>query len=71
MLTIIAEAFLLSVLPGRVKTLPVWGMPALLVVTILPMVALTVSAEKLRWLRIEKFFILIFLFISAFVLLTA
>jgi hypothetical protein len=68
-LTVIAEVFLLSVLPGRVKTLPVWGMPALLVVTILPMVALTASAEKSRWMRIEKVFILLFLFISAFVLL--
>jgi hypothetical protein len=69
LLTIIAEVFLLSALPGRVNTLPVWGMPALLVVTILPMVALAVSAEKFRWLHIEKIVLLLFLLFSAGVLL--
>ena len=68
-LTILVEAFLLGALPGRVKTLPVWGMPALLVVTILPMAALTVSAEKSRWLRIERIFMLLFILISTCVLL--
>jgi hypothetical protein len=69
LLTIIVEAFLLGALPGRVKTLPVWGMPALLGVTILPMAALAVSAKKSRWLRIENIVLLIFLFFSACVLL--
>jgi len=68
-LTIIAEVFLLGALPGRVRTLPVWGMPALLVATILPMAALAVSTKKARWLRIERILMLLFFFISAFVLL--
>jgi hypothetical protein len=68
-LTIVVEVFLLGALPGRVKTLPVWGMPALMVVTIVPMAALAVSAEKARWLRIERIVMLLFLLISAFVLL--
>jgi hypothetical protein len=68
-LTIIVEVFLLSALPGRVKTLPVWGMPALLVLTLLPMAVLALSAEKSRWLRVEKIFLLAFFFISTFVLL--
>jgi len=68
-LTIIVEVVLLSNLPGRVKTFPAWCMPALLVVTILPMAALTVSAERSRWLRIERIFLLLFFFISGFVLL--
>jgi hypothetical protein len=44
-------------------------MPALSVATILPMSAVAVSAEKSRWLRVERIFLLLFLFISAFVLL--
>jgi hypothetical protein len=68
-LTIIVEVFLLGALPGRVRTLPVWGMPALLVVTLLPMAALTVSAEKSQWLRIERIFLLLFFFVSTLVLL--
>jgi hypothetical protein len=69
LLTIIVEVFLLGALPGRVKTLPVWGMPVLLVVTILPMAALSVSAKKSRWLRIENIVLLLFLLFSACVLL--
>jgi hypothetical protein len=68
-LTIVAEVFLLGALPGRVKTLPFWGMPALLVVTIVPMAALAVSVEKARWLRIERIVMVLFLLISALVLL--
>jgi hypothetical protein len=68
-LTVIVEVFLLGALPGRVKTFPAWGMPTLLVLTILPMAALTVSAEKSRWLRIERISLLLFFFISVFVLL--
>jgi hypothetical protein len=69
LLTIIVEVFLLGALPGRVKTLPTWGMPTLLVVTILPMAVVTVSAKKSRWLRIENIILLLFLFFSACVLL--
>jgi hypothetical protein len=69
MLTIVVEVFLLGALPGRVKTLPVWAIPALLIVTLLPMVALSLSANKSRWLPIERIFLQPFLLISAFVLL--
>jgi hypothetical protein len=69
LLTIVVEVFLLGVLPGRVKTLPVWGMPVVLVVTIVPMAALAVSANKSRWLRIENVVMLLFLLFSTGVLL--
>jgi hypothetical protein len=69
LLTIVVEVFLLSVLPGRVKMLPVWGMPVVLVVTIVPMAALAVAANKSRWLRIENVVLLLFLLFSTGVLL--
>jgi hypothetical protein len=68
-LTIIAEIFLLGLLPSRVKTFPAWVMRAVLITTILPMAALDVFAKKSRWLRIERIVLLPFFVISAFVLI--
>jgi hypothetical protein len=64
--TIAVILLLVSSLPGRIKVLPPWFPYLLALALILPMAALTVSAAKARWLRIESVVILLFITIVGF-----
>ena len=60
MLTSIAVLALVVLLPARIKAFPGW-VPYLVVITLnIPMVALTFSPDKRRWLRIERTVLLVF-----------
>jgi hypothetical protein len=66
MVTIAVVLLLVSSLPGRIKVLPPWFPCLLALALILPMAALTVSAAKARWLRIESVVTLLFMAIVGF-----
>jgi hypothetical protein len=57
---IVAVYFLQTVLPSRVKPFPRWVPFLLLIGLIVPMVALTLSSAKARWLRVESIVISLF-----------
>ena len=46
--------FGLTLLPGRVRAFPVWFVSVLAISLIVPLIALSLSAAKDRWLRVEK-----------------
>ena len=59
-LAIVAVLFLLAVLPGRVRLFPIW-LPYLVgIVVLAPMAAVTLTAAKARWLRVERTITLLF-----------
>jgi hypothetical protein len=68
-LAVVAVFVLLILLPARVRVFPIWVGCVLVSVLIAPMVALSVSTDKRRWLRIEGTATLVFIFITGFALL--
>src|SRR5215475_15125606 len=68
-LTVVAVLVLLILLPRRVRVFPIWVGFALVSALIVPMVALSLSTDKRRWLRIEGATTLLFILITGFALL--
>jgi len=68
-LAIVAVLVLLTLLPGRVRVFPIWVGCALVSALIAPMVALSLAADKKRWLHIESTATLVFIVITGFALL--
>lgn len=64
-LAIVVVIFLLVVLPGRFRLFPVWYLYVAGTTVLAPMVAVTLSAAKTRWLRIERMVTLVFVAIVA------
>jgi len=59
-LAILAVILLLALLPERVRLFPAWFPYVLGIALIVPMAAVGLSAEKARWLRVERTIILLF-----------
>ncbi|MCJ7545282.1 MAG: hypothetical protein MUP30_00435 [Deltaproteobacteria bacterium] len=59
-LTVLAVVCLLAVLPGRVRLLPIWLSYVVAIAVIAPMAAVTLTAAKARWLRVERSMTLLF-----------
>ena len=59
-LAILAVIFLLALLPERVRLFPAWFPYILGIALIVPMAAVGLSAEKARWLRVERTIMLLF-----------
>ena len=59
-LTVLAVLFLLAVLPGRIRLLPIWLFYVIAIEVIAPMAAVTLTAAKARWLRVERIVTLLF-----------
>ena len=57
---VLAVALLLTMMPDRVRVLPVWTPGVLGLVLIMPMAAVMLSREKERWLPIERTITLVF-----------
>ena len=68
-LTVVAVLVLLILLPGRVRVFPIWVGCVLVSALIVPMVALSLSTDKKRWLHIEGSTTLVFIWIAGFALL--
>ena len=68
-LAVIAVFVLLLLLPARVRVFPIWVGCALVSALIAPMVALSLAADKKRWLHIESTATLVFIVITGFALL--
>lgn len=68
-LTVVAVFVLLIFLPGRVRVFPLWVGCALVSALIAPMVALSLSTDKRRWLHIEGTATVVFILITGFALL--
>lgn len=68
-LAVVAVFVLLILLPARVRVFPIWVGCALVSVLIAPMVALSFSTDKRRWLHIEAAATLVFILITGFALL--
>jgi hypothetical protein len=60
-LTILVVLALLTGLPARVKVFPIWIWFFAVIAVIGPMVALTLSTAKARWLRVERIVLPLFL----------
>lgn len=60
---------LLTFLPARIRVFPIWVGCALVSALIAPMVALSLSTDKSRWLQIEGIATLVFIVIAGFGLL--
>jgi hypothetical protein len=53
-ITALAVLFLLTVLPWRIRVFPIW-VPYMAVITlIVPMAALNLTTDKVRWMRVER-----------------
>jgi len=63
-LTVLAVVCLLAVLPGRVRLLPIWLSYIVAVGVSVPMAAVTLTAAKERWLRIERVITLLFFVVA-------
>jgi len=63
-LTVLAAVFLLAVLPGRIRLLPIWLSYVVAIAVIAPMAAITLTAAKTQWLRIERMITLIFFVVA-------
>ena len=63
-LAILAVILLLMLLPERVKLFPVWFPWILGIALIVPMAAVGLTAEKARWLRVERIIILLFVVVA-------
>ena len=57
---VLAVALLLTMMPDRVRVLPVWTPGVLGIVLIMPMAAVMLSRDKERWLPIERTITLVF-----------
>jgi hypothetical protein len=68
-LAVVAVFVLLVLLPARVRVLPIWVGCALVSALIVPMVALSLSTDKSRWLHIEAATTLVFILITGYALL--
>jgi uncharacterized membrane protein len=68
-LVVVAVFVLLTLLPGRVRVLPFWVGCALVAALISPMVGLSLSTDKRRWLRIEGITTLVFILVTEVALL--
>lgn len=64
--TIVAVSALLTTLPERVRVFPPWVPYIFVVILIMPMTALTLTAAKGRWLRIESVVIGLFFLTAGF-----
>ncbi len=62
---------LLSLLPDRIKVVPIWAPWLLALALIIPMAVLAVTSAKSRWLHIETVVTAIYLFISGFGIVVA
>jgi len=60
-LAILAAILMVVLLPERVVLFPVWFPYVIGIALILPMVAVGLSAEKARWLRVERTITLLFI----------
>jgi hypothetical protein len=69
-LAIFALFLLLVLLPERTRLLPTWCPYVVTIVLIVPMAAVGLSAEKERWLRIERTIMLLFIVVATVVNLT-
>jgi hypothetical protein len=67
----VAVLALMTALPGRVRVFPGWVPFLLTSALIVPMVALTLTSAKARWLRIESIVISLFLAIVGVALATS
>ena len=63
-LTVLAVVFLLAVLPGRIRLLPIWLFYVIAIEVIAPMAAVTLTAAKARWLRVERVMTLFFFVVA-------
>jgi len=63
-LTVLAVLFLLAVLPGRIRLLPIWLFYVIAIEVIAPMAAVTLTAAKARWLRVERVMTLFFFVVA-------
>ena len=63
-LAVVAVALLLTMLPERVRVLPVWAPYVLGIALILPMAAVALTTVPGRWLRIERTVTLLFFVIA-------
>jgi hypothetical protein len=68
-LVVVAVFVLLTLLPGRVRVLPFWVGCALVAALIVPMLGLSLSTNKRRWLRIEGIATLVFILVTEVALL--
>lgn len=59
-LAILAVLLLLTVLPGRVRLLPVWVLYVVVTAVLLPMAGVALAAARARWLRVERAITLLF-----------
>jgi hypothetical protein len=59
-LAILAVLFLLAVLPGRVRLLPVWVPYVVVIAVLLPMAGVALASARARWLRVERAITLLF-----------
>ena len=67
-IAILAVLSLQALLPDRIRAFPSWVPFLLAIVLIVPMVALTLTSAKARWLRIESIVILFFFMIGGLAL---
>jgi hypothetical protein len=67
-LAVVAVFILLILLPSRVREFSVWAGCALVCALIVPMVALSLSTNKRRWLHIEGIATLVFILVTGFAL---
>lgn len=70
-LAIIVLLALLDLLPSRVRILPRWFPYLLVFALIAPMAAVSISAAKGRWLRIERIVVYLFVVSASFLNLSA
>jgi hypothetical protein len=68
-LAVVSVFALLTLLPARVRVFPIWVGCALVSALIAPMVALSLSTDKRRWLQIEGIATVVFIVIAGFGLL--
>lgn len=59
-LTTLAVALMLALMPGRIRLFPEWFFYLLITAVLLPMVAVGIVANKTRWLHIERTVTLLF-----------
>jgi hypothetical protein len=59
-ITIFATLIVLTMLPGRIRVFPAWVPYGVVGVVLLPMVAVSLSAGRAGWLRVERAVTLIF-----------
>jgi hypothetical protein len=63
-LAILAVILLLALLPERVRLFPAWFPYVLGMALIVPMAAVGLSADKARWLRVERAIMLLFVVVT-------